>query len=295
MGFSISNILHYAVLALVVLVIIVLAWLVVVLAWRWLQWRRLLKRQSVFLELTPPAGIARTPRATQELFTVLHGLQSSRSLRDKLLHRNVVLSCEITSTRQQGIRYLLQVDSKLAESVRHAITSYLPQMKVTEVPDTLPKAMQIIEFKQTGHYAFPLASVSSLEQHDPVAYLAGVMTKLATNEHVRFQIILTPVKLREATILAHKILGNEDLLAHLNGSRKLPLLPKLSQLLSDSLYATTNTVSDFYYGPPKRSSYDSSYGSARTNFERMQISTRQRPARTLSAFELEFLVNVRSW
>ena len=123
---------------------------------RLLQWRRVLRRKSVLLELTPPAHTARSPRATQELFTVIHGFRASRTFRQKLLRRDVVLSFEVASTRASGIRYIIQADERLAASLAQAITAYLPQIKVTEVKDELPDNLQIMEFKQTGHYAFPL-------------------------------------------------------------------------------------------------------------------------------------------
>lgn len=251
---------------------------------RLLQWRRLLHRQSVCLELTPPAGVARAPRATQELFNVLAGLQSSRPLRDKLLRRHVVLAFEMVSTREQGIRYLLQADKKWIATVSQAITAYLPQLKVAEVQDKVPDQVRIIEFKQTGHYAFPLMSSSSLEEKDPVAYLTAAMTKLSPYEQIRFQIILTPVRLKEAAILAHKILGNEDLLTHLSG-KKIPVLSGIAKAINTGLFALTDTIGETYHGQTSKAFY----GMDKSSYERMQIARRQRPARTLSAFELELM------
>ncbi|HSX05435.1 MAG TPA: DUF87 domain-containing protein [Candidatus Saccharimonadales bacterium] len=246
-----------------------------------------MRRKSVFLELTPPANTARAPRATQELFSVIHGFRASRTLRQKLLRREVVFSFEMPSTREQGVRYVVQVDERLADSLQQAITSYLPQIKVAEVKGVLPNTMEIIEFKQTGHYAFPLTSIDRLDQHDPVAYLAGAMTKLAPREQVRVQLVVTPVRLNEAKTLARRILGNEDLLSHLN-ARKLPFVAGIGRLISSSLFMATDAVGEVYHGST-RGSYGSSYGSARENYERMQVSTRKRPARTLSAFELELM------
>lgn len=247
--------------------------------------RRLVRRKSVFLELTPPANTARAPRATQELFAVIHGLRSNRTLRDRLLRREVVLSFEVSSTRKQGVRYLVRVDARHADNLQQAIVSYLPQIKVTEVPETLAEdGMQVVEFKQTGHFAFPLATIGSLDQHDPVAYLAGALTKLRSDEQIRFQIVLTPVRLREASLLAHKILGNENLLVHLN-SKKIPLWSGLMAVMNKVMFAATDAIGDVYHGSTNRAYYSSE----RTNDERTQIARKQRPARTLSAFELELM------
>ncbi|MGK2896699.1 MAG: hypothetical protein ACSLEY_03820 [Candidatus Saccharimonadales bacterium] len=90
-------------------------------------------RDMAWLELTPPASIARTPQATTELFTVLHGFYGSRSLTEKLLSRPIVMSFEVISTRGDGIRYLVQVEHRHLESLKQTVIAYLPQIKVSEV------------------------------------------------------------------------------------------------------------------------------------------------------------------
>lgn len=282
-----TNLVHYPLLAAGGLVGATLIWFMIVISFRLLQWRRILRRKSVLLELTPPAHTARVPRATQELFTVIHGLRASRTLKQKLLRHDVVLSLEVASTRADGIRYIVQTDEQLATSLQQAITAYLPQIKVAEAKDELPDDLQIMEFKQTGHYAFPLASASWLEQHDPVAYLAGAMTRLTPDEQIHFQLVLMPVELKEAKALARRILGNEDLLSHLS-HRKIPFIASIAGFINDGLFAATDIIGEVYHGPTKRS-YHGSYDSARANYERLQVSMRKRPARTLSAFELELM------
>jgi hypothetical protein len=278
---------HYIALYIAVLLLIMALYGAVLIGFRLLQWRRIVHRKHVVLELTPPAHTARAPRATQELFSVIHGLRASRTLRDKLLRREVVVSFEIVSDRASGIRYIVAVNERLADSLQQAITTYLPQIRVVNIQDELPENMQIIEFKQTGHYAFPLASASSLEDHDPVAYLAGAMTKLATDEQMRVQLVLTPTQLKEATTLAHRILGNEDLLSRLN-TKKLPFASGFAQLISKGLFGVADAAGEVFHGTTKQN-HGSSYGSARVDYERLQVSTRKRPARTLSAFELELM------
>lgn len=283
-----TNFTHYVLLAIGALAVILLVWLGVIVGLGLLRWRRVLKRQSVILELTPPAHTARAPRATQELFTVIHGFRASRTLAQKLLCRDVVLSFEITSTRADGIRYIVQVDKRLATRLQHAIESYLPQIKVTKVDDTLPDNLQTIEFKQTVHYMFPLAFAGSLEQHDPVAYLAGTMTKLAPDEQIRFQLVVTPVEPKEAKSLARRILSNEDVITHIS-KRKVPFVAGIMGLISDSLFTVTDAVGEITHGQTTRASYDTSYGSARTNYERAQVQARKRPERVLSVFESELM------
>lgn len=277
-----------------VLLAIALFVLVARLIIKLVNWRSLINRPTIILEVTPPASTARSPVATTELFNVIHGLSITRTIADKLLLRNIVMSFEVVSAHETGIRYLIRSDKRHAKTVIHAIHAYLPTMKVQEISESLPgKPLNVLEFKQTGHYAFPLAATGSLEQHDPIAYLTGALTQLDQGEEIRLQIVITPVHLKEATLLAHKIMGNEDLLAHLN-SKKIPFLPQLLSLANKSLYTVTDVIGEMHHGQTKKSSYDSSYGSARADYEKLQVSTRKRPARTLSAFELELMETIHS-
>ena len=192
----------------IALIVVSVALIVVLIRFgvRLRSWLHLLQRKLVFLELTPPAFTSRTPLATQKLISVIHAQRASRSHKEKLLGRDIVVAPEMPASYETGVRFIVQVEQRLAAGLQQAITAYLPDVKVQEVADFLPdkadKSWQVIDFKQTGHYAFPLAAHTSLEQHDPVAYLAGAMTKLAQDELMSFQLILTPVKLREAGLLS---------------------------------------------------------------------------------------------
>jgi len=265
--------------------------LLIKFAVRFRSWKSLLERKLVFLELTPPAYSNRPALATQQLFSVLHGHRSSRSRKDKLLTRQISMATEIPASREEGIRYVIQVEKRLAASVEQALSAHIPDLKVKEVTDTLPELSTksvIVEFKQTGHYAFPLASHISLDQHDPMSYLDGAMTKLGKDEHITWQLILTPVKLREAASLSHKILGNEDVLNELVGHSSLSGLSKISKAINSILFSATDMVGEVYHG----STNESYKASQKDAHDRLQVAKRLRPARTLSAFELELMESI---
>jgi hypothetical protein len=96
--------------------------------------RRYLKRRTVlWLELTPPAQLAKTPESTVQLFSVIHGLRSARTLKEKLLGRLPVLSLEISSTKRDGVRYLIQVERSIEDTIHKSIAAYIPEAKVKEV------------------------------------------------------------------------------------------------------------------------------------------------------------------
>lgn len=274
-----------------IVVVLGALYVLLVCVFRLLQWRRALRRKGVWLELTPPAHTIRAARSTQELFAVIHGFRAGRPFIDKLLCREVILSCEIASTKKQGIRYLIQADDRRTANLFQIITAYLPDIKIREVQaPAFADDTQVMEFKQVQHYAFPLADHKMLDLHDPVAYVTGMMTKLANDESVQLQLVITPVRLREAHILARRILGNEDLLTHLS-NHGLPFLSRISGLLSKASFGLADAIGEVYHGSTKQS-YGGSYSSARSTYEGLQVAKRQRPSRTLSAFELEIMESI---
>lgn len=248
--------------------------------------RRYLKRRSmVWLELTPPAQVEKTPESSMQLFSVIHGLRAARSIKERLLDRAPVLGFEIVSTKRDGIRYLIQVEQSLSATLQKAITAYIPDAKVRQI-DYLPTASAtVIEFKQQHHYVLPLTSTRTFEQHDPLSYVTAAMTKLEGDEQLVMQLIITPVKLSEASRLSRRILGNEDILKKVShgGFSKIG---KVSELLGGAMLGVTDTIGDVYNGSTSTHYQDKSSKDA--SFQ-AQVQKRQRPARTLSAFELELM------
>ena len=125
----ISTVVHYVVVALAVVAsMFVLYWLVrLVIAL--INRRYLHSRQMVWLELTPPARLAKTPESTAQLFSVVHGLRSARSFKERLLNRAPVMSFEIVSSKKEGIRYLIQVEARSASALDKIIAAYIPEAK----------------------------------------------------------------------------------------------------------------------------------------------------------------------
>lgn len=249
--------------------------------------RFLLHRDMVWLEITPPAGIAKTPEATEQLFSVVHGARAARPFKDRLIGRSPVMSFEIVSTRKDGIRYLLQLEKTRSKSVQKAITSYIPDSKVKEIKRQDTDADEVIEFKENGHYVLPLTLTSVFEQHDPLGYVTGAMTMLSDDEQITLQIIATPVRLPEAEILSHRILGNENILQQVSG-KQLSYLGRVANVLGKVSSSLTDLAGEVYMGTaPGRSDYYRSQD--RSTQQQAHITRRDRPARTLSAFELELM------
>lgn len=271
----------------IVLAVIVVAYFAVVFARTLFNRRHLLHRDMAWLEITPPASIAKTPEATEQLFSVIHGARAARAIKERLYNRSPVMSFEIVSTRKDGIRYLLQVERSRSKNIQKAITSYIPDSKVKEVEHATNDADKVIEFKETGHYVLPLTLTSVFEQHDPLSYVTGAMTKLGNDEEITLQIVAMPVRLREADILSHKILGNENILQQLSGKR-LTLLGRFTNIFGKASSGLTDLAGEVYMGTTfgHKEYYNSK---SRTVQQQARITTHDRPARTLSAFELELM------
>jgi hypothetical protein len=165
------------------------------------------KQEVVLLELTPPAFTDKAPIATTQLFSVLHGLLKSRSFKDALLRYVPSFSLEIVSTKDAGIRYLIRASKANEELIRQAVAAYSPDVKVRVVKDkdTASGFMVLQTYKQTEHYAMPLDTSKSLQEHDPVAYLTNSMTKLEAGEQVSLQLVVTPAVISEAFAIDRKI------------------------------------------------------------------------------------------
>ena len=249
--------------------------------------RYLSRRDMVWLEITPPASIAKTPEATEQLFSVLHGARAARHFTERLFDRSPVMSFEIVSTRKDGIRYLLQVEKTRSAGLQKTITSYIPDSKVKEVERKNLDADSIIEFKETGHYVLPLTLTSVFEQHDPLSYVTGAMTNLTDDEEITLQLVATPVRLREADILSHKILGNENILQQVS-SKQLSAIGRVTNIFGKVASEATDLAGEVYMG--MTSSHKEYYNTkARGAQQQAPIIEHDRPARVLSAFESELM------
>jgi len=113
------------------------------------------------------------------------------------------------------------------------------------------------------------------------------MAELNDDEEITLQLVATPIRSREAEILSHKILGNENILQQVSG-KKLSFLGRIANVFGKAASGLTDIAGEVYMGTT--SSYKDYYNSkARDVQQQTHITKRDRPARTLSAFELELM------
>ena len=267
------------------IVVVVLLFLLIRIA---VNRRYLRTRSTVWLEIVPPASVFRTPEATEQLFSVVHGTKSTRSLKDRWLDRKPVMSFEVTSTRHGGIRYFIQAEQKHIDMLQKSIVAYLPDVKVRRVKRTISGPDLVLEYKQASHYVLPLTLMSKPERHDPLSYVTSAMSGLQNNEEITLQLVAIPVHLREAEILSHKILDNENILQQVN-SKNSSTAGKVARVIGRVSSGVTGTASEVYAGIT--TNHRAAYNMQRQNYYQIPRKTirEDRPTRVLSAFELELM------
>lgn len=195
----------------------------------YLDFRRLKRVPSVFLELTPPSTSKKTSHATTQLFGVLHSLYSMRSFTDRLMRRKQTFALEAVSTREGGIRYIARIPKDSVAAFQQTAASYLPNIEFKVIDDYLSPRMgneswfQLLEFKLSRHFAFSLKTHDSLSQHDPIAYITGSLAKPEPGELLVMQMILTPASSKAANRVRNKLLLGEDP-GIIEASWKLPFI-----------------------------------------------------------------------
>jgi len=213
--------------------------------------RGLRDRQTIFLEITPPASNEKTPEATQELFAILHGIGLRLSAGDRFMRRKVAFSLEVVTTRDKGSKFIMQVGEREAAAIRRAITSFSSNVKVQEVEDYLPHELdentaRVIEYRLNAPFAFPLKTLESYAEHDPIAYLSGAMGELAPGELIALQVVAVPAVIPQAAAIARQVFTDDDLLKHV-GNHSTGVMHKVANSFSSLMGIGMNAVSDVFH------------------------------------------------
>ena len=188
-----------------------------------LSWQESHKPVTIF-EVSPPTLTEQSSFTTTQLFTSVHGLLRQRSWLLRLFDVTKSYAFEIISTKEKGIRYVLRLSSEDAQIIKKNLIAYLPGIQVKDTNDYLDNTSNlghVIDIGLTNHFAFPLKKQDNLAEYDPIAYITGTMTKLAEDEMVAVQMVVSPVSRSTAQFvgrLRSLFLGKKDVLSELKGS-----------------------------------------------------------------------------
>jgi hypothetical protein len=259
--------------------------LLTIAALRLVDFRRLLGRDMLFLELTPPAFANKTLPATQLFFSDLHGFDTIRAIKDKALLHKLAFAVEIVGIREQGIRFIFCVPRDNRESFEHDIASFDTNIRVKEVSDYLTKVQRLrarlLEFRLRERY-YPLKDQQSPEQADPVGYLLGAMAHLKPGEIMALQLVLSPTRVRNAEKISNGLLHNKEHLDSLGKKQHKSLGGMLARGISSTLFSMTNTVGEIHHG----SSNYSKQTHQSTMQHHQQVAQGIKPARSMGSLEI---------
>lgn len=212
----------YAVPALIVIGILTLFYLIYHIV-RLILHIQQLKEKYILFELQPLKNTEQAAYTTEQLFTVIHGLAKQRSFIYRLFDVYKHFSFEIASTKEGGITYYARINQDDADLVKKTLLSYLPGLSIKESSDYLVKLpkqyKRVTNFRLSRHFAYPLKHQEELDQHDPIAYLTGSMTKLSGDDMVAFQLVISP--LNKSTVpaisrISRLIYSGKDLVGNIN-------------------------------------------------------------------------------
>ncbi len=196
--------------------------------------KTLLDQKYSLLEIKPSYKSLKSSFSTRQLFSVIHSIQRPVSLLDKVLQLKRVISCELVSTKEKGIRYILRVPTEDVSMVKKSFLAYLSSVEITEIEDyLLPRVESVVirELNLAKPYVYLLQDQLQLEESDPIAYLTGQMTKLHEDELISIQIVSTPVSpsahekiTQHIHTLKQLFADNEDIADKINPNIFSPLL-----------------------------------------------------------------------
>lgn len=277
----------------------VLVFILLLLFARWLYlFIHSLTEESVVLEITPPAFTDKSAYTTGQLFSVIHGLRRYRTIWEKILGVKPKFSFEIVSSKEQGIRYLVKTSPKYAANFKRTILSYMSQVRVKETEDYLSQSkkidhVRVLEFKLSRHFAFPLNKQDTLGEHDPVAYITGMMTKLNPDELVSLQIVLSPTVTFDARKIKYMILRNENVLSYLDNKSSLAsfnaiaggIVKVLGKVGQEVQWAISELLN-----PASRPMY---LQNSQNYLQNQQVYEQVKPARTITMFEQKMVESIK--
>jgi len=249
--------------------VIILGAVLVGLWWAWIQWRKNIydsKIEFTLLAIDIPKENEQTPKAVENIFSHLHGIQKKGSKIDRWLHgyNQQAFSLEIISIGGY-IQFLIRTPNQFRDMVESAIYAQYPDAEITEVQDytedinvEFPNEEYDIygaEMKLVKKEVFPIKTYRDFEDtaakeyfKDPMGSLLEILSRLMQGEQLWIQFVIAPPQgtgWREQGInLIKKLIGAKS-----SKSRDFFWLPRdFAKGVSESLTASIIPPSEFGEG-----------------------------------------------
>lgn len=150
-------------------------------------------RNPLVMQILVPRENDRTPLAAEQMFASIHGI-----LGDSIKSFDIV-SFEIASSGEDGIKFFVVIPQYLAKFVEGQIYAQYPNADIRYVPDyTQKKNSDMKLFVTTGEvelekdFIFPIKTFRNFEV-DPLAAITGAISDLKIGQYAWIQIIVRPV------------------------------------------------------------------------------------------------------
>ncbi|MCD4811609.1 type IV secretion system DNA-binding domain-containing protein [bacterium] len=149
-------------------------------------------RNPVVMQVLVPRENDKTPLAAEQMFASLHGLLGDlRKCQD-------VVSFEVISTGEKGIRFFIISPKSLAKFVEGQVYAQYPNADIRDVQDYTSENGKEGSFITTGEveyikdYIFPIKTFRDFEV-DPLAAITGAISDLKVGESAWIQFLVRPV------------------------------------------------------------------------------------------------------
>lgn len=187
-----------------------------ILAWGffmvWLNWRQNLyaaRQVFVLLAVDVPKENEQSPKAVEQIFAHLAGIQKIGNLKERFVdgYRQPSISLEIVSI-EGYVQFLIRTPAKFRDLVEAAFYAQYPNAEITEVEDYVepfrppfPNEEFDIwgtELALTNKQFYPIKTYPSFEHtmtqmfFDPMANILEIFSRIGRGEQVWFQIVIQP-------------------------------------------------------------------------------------------------------
>ncbi|MFA5070109.1 MAG: hypothetical protein WC528_02405 [Patescibacteria group bacterium] len=234
----------------------------------WLEWRRNLfdaKVKFILLAIDIPKENEQTPKAVENIFSHLHGIQKRGNFIEKYIggYTQQCFSLEIISIGGY-IQFLIRTPEDWRDLAEAAIYAQYPNAEITEVED-YTKDIKIKfpndDYDIWGTHmtlekkdVYPIKTYVSFEDpstketfKDPMASLLEIMSRLKEGEQIWIQMVISPEGSKEwrdsGIRVIKKLIGAKTE----SKGKDLFWLPKnVIHGVSESLYASIISPSDLY-------------------------------------------------
>jgi hypothetical protein len=182
------------------------------------------------LAIDIPKNNEQSPKALEQFFDHLYGIQTTPKWEDKWLKGRLQESFSLEIISLGGyIQFLIQTPAQYRDLVEAAIYAQYPDAEIIEVEDYVQRFKDLkfpndeynlwgAELRLTKKEFYPIKTYVEFEHSlsqelkDPMAALLEILSKLGPDEQAWLQIVITPAPdswRKEGEILAKKLIGAE--------------------------------------------------------------------------------------